>query len=252
VTGASSQLPNSPRLCACLRRRERSGSRAERRERPPTYRSRFAAHGGEDSLREALALPVVQAWGSPDRCLSAGVVGMWRKYYRGVAVRARAATKVGPAPCGKRGDPLPGPKEGHRKAGTMTALRCTSEGASRHAVRNLRPNRRGRPVGPACTVLQIQGWGGLRRFAAPSVCGAAPAPVCTELERRRRASLARGSLELSPSTWKSSDGPGRYVFVMGKNVLVVSTVEHADDVLRAHVGGPTQSRSWCRSQGRAY
>jgi hypothetical protein len=28
----------------------------------------------------------------------------------------------------------------------------------------------------------------------------------------------------------------RYVSVMGKNVLVISTVEHADDVLRAHVG----------------
>ena len=30
--------------------------------------------------------------------------------------------------------------------------------------------------------------------------------------------------------------PRRYVSVMGRNVLVVSTVEHADDVLRAHVG----------------
>ena len=28
----------------------------------------------------------------------------------------------------------------------------------------------------------------------------------------------------------------RYVPVVGKNVLVISTVEHADDVLRAHVG----------------
>ena len=28
----------------------------------------------------------------------------------------------------------------------------------------------------------------------------------------------------------------RYVSVVGKNVLVISTVEHADDVLRAHVG----------------
>jgi hypothetical protein len=30
--------------------------------------------------------------------------------------------------------------------------------------------------------------------------------------------------------------PVRYVFAMGRNVLVVSTVEHVDDVLRAHVG----------------
>ena len=30
--------------------------------------------------------------------------------------------------------------------------------------------------------------------------------------------------------------PRRYVSVMGRNVLVVSTVEHADDVLRVHVG----------------
>jgi len=29
---------------------------------------------------------------------------------------------------------------------------------------------------------------------------------------------------------------GRYIPVVGKNVLVVSTVEHADDVLRKHVG----------------
>src|SRR5215218_4368435 len=28
----------------------------------------------------------------------------------------------------------------------------------------------------------------------------------------------------------------RYVSVVGRNVLVISTVEHADDVLRAHVG----------------
>jgi hypothetical protein len=28
----------------------------------------------------------------------------------------------------------------------------------------------------------------------------------------------------------------RYVCVVGRNVLVISTVEHADDVLRAHVG----------------
>jgi hypothetical protein len=31
-------------------------------------------------------------------------------------------------------------------------------------------------------------------------------------------------------------GDDRYVSVVGRNVLVVSTVEHADDVLRAHVG----------------
>ena len=30
---------------------------------------------------------------------------------------------------------------------------------------------------------------------------------------------------------------GRYVSVVGRNVLVISTVEHADDVLQAHVGG---------------
>jgi hypothetical protein len=30
--------------------------------------------------------------------------------------------------------------------------------------------------------------------------------------------------------------PLRYVSVVGRNVLVISTVEHADDVLRAHVG----------------
>src|SRR5512133_2176619 len=30
--------------------------------------------------------------------------------------------------------------------------------------------------------------------------------------------------------------PRRYVSVVGKSVLVISTVEHADDVLRAHVG----------------
>jgi hypothetical protein len=33
-----------------------------------------------------------------------------------------------------------------------------------------------------------------------------------------------------------SPPPGRYVSVVGRNVLVISTVEHADDVLRAHVG----------------
>jgi hypothetical protein len=32
-------------------------------------------------------------------------------------------------------------------------------------------------------------------------------------------------------------GAKRYVSVVGRNVLVISTVEHADDVLRAHVGG---------------
>jgi hypothetical protein len=31
--------------------------------------------------------------------------------------------------------------------------------------------------------------------------------------------------------------PRRYVSVMARTVLIVSTVEHADDVLRAHVGG---------------
>jgi hypothetical protein len=35
---------------------------------------------------------------------------------------------------------------------------------------------------------------------------------------------------------RDSAHPRRYVSVMGKNVLVVSTVERADDVLREHVG----------------
>ena len=33
-----------------------------------------------------------------------------------------------------------------------------------------------------------------------------------------------------------SPPPGRYGSVVGRNVLVISTVEHADEVLRAHVG----------------
>jgi hypothetical protein len=35
---------------------------------------------------------------------------------------------------------------------------------------------------------------------------------------------------------RAARSPLRYVSVVGKNVLVVSTVEHADDVLRPHVG----------------
>jgi hypothetical protein len=34
----------------------------------------------------------------------------------------------------------------------------------------------------------------------------------------------------------TSDGPGQYVFVMGNSVLVVSTVEDANDFLRPHFG----------------
>jgi hypothetical protein len=40
----------------------------------------------------------------------------------------------------------------------------------------------------------------------------------------------------SPSICLSLGAARRYVSAVGRNVLVISTVEHADDVLRAHVG----------------
>jgi hypothetical protein len=40
----------------------------------------------------------------------------------------------------------------------------------------------------------------------------------------------------SPALSETATHPRRYFSVVGTNVLVVSTVEHADDVLRAHVG----------------
>jgi hypothetical protein len=66
---------------------------------------------------------------------------------------------------------LPGdPKRADRKAGTMTALRCASKGASRHAVRNLRT-----PIaGAACKGdsrldrITDTGWDGLRRRPGPT------------------------------------------------------------------------------------
>jgi hypothetical protein len=41
---------------------------------------------------------------------------------------------------------------------------------------------------------------------------------------------------LSCSSFRENLAATRYVSVVGRNVLVISTVEHADDALRAHVG----------------
>jgi hypothetical protein len=41
---------------------------------------------------------------------------------------------------------------------------------------------------------------------------------------------------LSCSSFMKTSAARRYVSVVSRNVLVISTVEHADDVLRAHVG----------------
>jgi hypothetical protein len=86
-------------------------------------------------------------------------------------------------------------------------------------------------------MLTARGFRAFTLYALASAVNREESPhfVCISLDLGGASSAPRDRRDtLDASTL--NPWPRRYVSVVGRNVLVISTVEHADDVLRAHVG----------------